>query len=318
MIFDKTLSENKISAVRLRGVEHFLPEQVFDCGQSFRFDRVSGSRHESEYAGVAHGKYISVASDGDELYIYNTNETEYREIWERYLSLDVDYSKIDRDILSRSDTPALRDAVSLAQGIRILKQDPWEALCSFIISQNNNIPRIKKIINSLSLACGHMCLPDGMHGHVADTHGEQSGALYSFPKPQSLIELGHDGLRELGTGFRARYILDASSRVASGQTDLSAIQSMNTGDATDELCRICGVGPKVASCALLFGQSHLDAFPIDVWIKRVIEKYFGDGFSPDMLGCYAGVAQQYLFYYERYLQSKSENEHTDAKEENAS
>lgn len=318
MIFDKTLRENKISVVRLKGVSHFLPEQVFDCGQCFRFDRVSGSRHASEFAGVAHGKYISVAADGDELYIYNTNGEEYKQIWKRYLSLDVDYSSIDKNILSRSDSTALRDAVSLSQGIRILRQDPWEALCSFIISQNNNIPRIKKIINSLSLACGQMCLPDGMHEHVSDTHKEQMGALYSFPSPQSLTELGHDGLRVCGTGFRARYILDASERVLSGQTDLSEIQSMNTKDATGELCKICGVGPKVASCALLFGQSHLDAFPIDVWIKRVIEKYFGEGFSSDMLGDYAGVAQQYLFYYERYLQGRQENSPAEAEKENAS
>lgn len=304
MFFDKTLNENKISAVRLKGVSHFLPEQVFDCGQSFRFDRVSGSRHASEYAGVAHGRYISVAMDGDELYIYNSDEEQYRRIWESYLGLDVDYGSIDADILSLSDSRALSEAVSLASGIRILRQDPWEALCSFIISQNNNIPRIKGIISSLSLACGSLCLPDGMHGHIADSHSERTGSLYSFPTPQSLIGLGNDGLRAAGTGFRARYILDASSRVVSGQTDLSHISRLETEQATDELCRICGVGPKVASCALLFGYSRLDAFPIDVWIKRVIEKYFGESFSPRMLGRYAGVAQQYLFYYERYLQSR--------------
>ena len=306
MIFEKTLTENKIKAVQLSGVEHFSPELVFDCGQSFRFDRVEGSRHESQFSGVAHGKYISIAKDGDSVFIYNTDEEEFEKVWRVYLGLDRDYSEINSSILSLSKNPALADAVQKSSGIRILRQDSWEALCSFIISQNNNIPRIKGLISSLSAKCGVECDTRGMEDYIATAHISVAGATHSFPTPESVVNLGEEGLKALKTGFRARYIHDAAQRVLSGQTVLSDIDGMETKAAIDELCKICGVGPKVASCALLFGHSKLDAFPVDVWIKKVISKYFDDDFTPESLGQYAGVAQQYLFYYERFLQSKGE------------
>ncbi len=304
MNFKKTLTENKISAVHLSDVEYFSPELVFDCGQSFRFEKVNTSRHECEFSGVAHGKIISVAKDGHDLYIYNTNEHEFDSLWQKYLGLDRDYAAINSSILSLSQNPALRDAVDKSSGIRILRQDSWEALCSFIISQNNNIPRIKSLISALCAKCGEECDANGMQDHISEAHSSTAGGLYSFPSPDKVAALGIDGLRELKVGFRAKYIYDAASRVFSGQTKLDEIDTMETSLATTELCKICGVGPKVASCALLFGHSKLDAFPVDVWIKKVLEKYFDPEFSPESLGEYAGVAQQYLFYYERYLQSK--------------
>lgn len=303
MILEKTLCENKLSAVRLSGVELFSPELVFDCGQSFRFDKVENSRHECEFAGVAHNKYISVAKDGGDLYIYNTDEEEFERIWRSYFGLDRDYAAINSGILSLSANPALAAALEKSAGIRILHQDAWEALCSFIISQNNNIPRIKGLISSLSASCGVECDVSDMKGHIAASHESVKGATYTFPTPESLVALGEEGLRELKTGFRAKYIYDAADRVMSGKIRLSDVDGMDTKTAMAELCKICGVGPKVASCALLFGYSKLDAFPIDVWIKKVIEKYFDGDFVPESLGAYAGVAQQYLFYYERYLQS---------------
>ncbi len=303
MNFNKTLTENKISAVHLSDVEYFSPELVFDCGQSFRFERVASSRHECEFSGVAHGKIISVAKDGNHLYIYNTDEEEFNSLWKKYLGLDRDYAAINSSILSLSQNPALRDAVSKSSGIRILKQDAWETLCSFIISQNNNIPRIKSLISSLCARCGHECDTAGMEAHISEAHAKVTGGLHSFPTPDKVTALGVDGLRDLKVGFRAKYIYDAASRVLSGQTRLDELDSIETRKALDELCKICGVGPKVASCALLFGHSRLDAFPVDVWIKKVLEKYFDPEFSPESLGEYAGVAQQYLFYYERYLQN---------------
>ncbi len=301
MIFEKTFYEGGIPVTLLSGVEYFSPELVFDCGQSFRFDRVSGSAHECEFAGVAFGKYISIAADGDKIYLYNIDREEWDTVFCRYFGLDRDYGEIRQSIRSLSENPALASALDKSSGIRILRQEPWEALCSFIISQNNNIPRIKGLICALSYRCGTPCDMSGMESHTADSHKTANGALYTFPTPESLISLGEEGLRELKTGFRAKYIFDASKRVTSGETDLSLIDGMSTPEALSELCKICGVGPKVASCALLFGYSKLDAFPVDVWIKKVIAKYFDGDFSPDILGEYAGVAQQYLFYYERYL-----------------
>ncbi len=298
------LVENGLSVVRLDGVELFDVSRVFDCGQCFRFDPVSDTAHEKEFAGCAHGKYISVAQDGDTLYVYNCALNEYEEIWKTYLGLDRDYGEINRNILSISDNPSLSDAVARSSGIRILKQDGWEAVCSFIISQNNNIPRIKKLIAALSRECGSPVDVSGMDTHIAEAHRSAEGHFYSFPTPESLLELGISGLAELKTGFRAKYIFDAAQKVASGELDLSKIAALDTESAIKSLCSVKGIGPKVASCALLFGFSKLDTFPVDVWIKKVMAKYFDEDFEPSSLGEYAGIAQQYLFYYERYLQSK--------------
>lgn len=313
MILEKyAISESYIGSlpvVTVSGLDRFDVSKVLDCGQSFRFDRVISSKHENEFSGCAHGKYISFAQDGDTLYVYNSTAKEYCEIWEKYLSLDRDYAEIDEDILSISQNPTLHEAVSTSSGIRILKQEPWEAICSFIISQNNNIPRIKKIIASLSQKCGERVDISGMEDHIADSHKGSEGSFYSFPTPERVLELGEDGLFALKTGFRAKYIYDAADKMTRGEIDLSLLETTeNTADAVSHLCTVKGIGPKVACCALLFGFARLDAFPVDVWIKKVTAKYFDPDFSPCDLGRYAGIAQQYLFYYERYLvNEKGEN-----------
>ena len=298
-----------LPVVTISGVDRFDVSKVFDCGQCFRFDRVYSSAHESEFAGCAHGKYVSIAQDGNTVHIYNSTAGEYEDIWERYLALDRDYAEIDENILSLSDNPTLKEAISTSSGIRILHQDAWEAICSFIISQNNNIPRIKKIIAALSQKCGEHVSTSGMEDHIADAHKENEGCFYSFPSPESVAALGVDGLFDLKTGFRAKYIYDAADKMTRGEIDLSLLESTpSTADALSHLCSVKGIGPKVASCALLFGFARLDAFPVDVWIKKVTEKYFDPDFKPEDLGHFAGVAQQYLFYYERYLvNEKGEN-----------
>ncbi len=302
-IYAEEITNGDIPSVRLKTPPLFDINKIFDCGQSFRFDRVEDSAHEIEFAGVAHGKYVSFATDGDTLYIYNSTLEEYKKIWKSYLSLDVNYEKINEDILSLSTNESLASAVELSSGIRILKQEMWEALCSFIISQNNNIPRIKKLVAALCYATsGDENLKRGMEAHTPRSHRETLGNFSRFPTPEEVLALGIEGLKDLKMGFRARYIYDAAEKVSSGEINLYSIRDFGTTkEASDELCKISGVGPKVAACTLLFGFGRLDAFPVDVWIKRVIEKYFDEGFSPEDLGKYAGVAQQYLFYYERYL-----------------
>ena len=303
------LQDSMLPTLQINGVSNFDVSKTFDCGQAFRFDRVTNSRHENEFAGCAHGKYVSFAQDGDTLFIYNATKDDYFEIWEHYLALDRDYDDINRDILSLSDNPTLKEAVSASSGIRILKQDPWEAVCSFIISQNNNIPRIKKIVADLCQKCGVKADISYMSDHIADLHREREGNFYSFPTPECVKEIGTDGLFALKTGFRAKYIFDAADKISSGEINLSALESFDTTtECAAKLCEIKGVGPKVAACALLFGFGKLDAFPIDVWIKKVMAKYFSEDFDPNTLGRYAGIAQQYLFYYERYLiNEKGEN-----------
>lgn len=287
--------------VVIYGAEQLDIDKIFDCGQCFRFDRVECSRHEKEFSGVAFGKFVAFAQDGDRLFIYGSTLSDYENIWKRFLDIERDYAEIDRDILSHSSNAELSRAVEYGKGIRILAQDSFESMISFIISQNNNIPRIKKIIETLSCECGEAIeLSEEMKLHLSGC-----SSLCAFPSADAILSLGEEGLYRLKTGFRARYIYDAVSRINSGELKLSEIALEDTDSAIKKLCAVKGIGPKVASCILLFGFGKYDAFPIDVWIKRVAAKYFGgeENFCAASFGDYAGIAQQYLFYYERYLNS---------------
>jgi N-glycosylase/DNA lyase len=186
----------------------------------------------------------------------------------------------------RKNDEKLSLAMQTGNGIRILRQDKWETLCSFIISQNNNIPRIKKIISALCKAGAEI----------------SGGSEIEFPRPETLVKMGKDGLFALKTGFRAAYLFDAASKVANGEIDLDAVFEMDTDRACAELCKIKGVGPKVAACTLLFGFEKYDCFPIDVWVKRVMQEYYGGLVSGKDFGRFAGLAQQYLFYHRRYIE----------------
>ena len=303
MLLEKNIStkyEEKMQVLLISDLKYFSIDKIFDCGQCFRFNKVENSHHEVEYSGIAFGKIVSFAQDGEDLYIYNSTYEEFEKVWKHYLALDTDYGFIEKEILSTSNSPDLKRAVEYSRGIRILNQESWEAICSFIISQNNNIPRIKKIIESLSAKCGtHIDIPKGAQSHISSVSSN-----CAFPTPEQIIDLGIDGLIELKTGFRAKYIYDAAQKAVSGELDYNIIRGLSTNEAIQYLCRVKGIGPKVASCTLLFGFEKYDAFPIDVWIKRVIAKYFTSGdeprFEPSLLGEYAGIAQQFLFYYERY------------------
>ena len=299
----KEKREGNIPYIEISGVEYFDVGKTFDCGQCFRFDKVENSRHSAEYAGVAHGRYVSFASDDGKLYIYNSDMRDFENVWRSFLSVDMDYAEINGDILSYSSGTVMDEAMEYGSGIRILKQEPYEALISFIVSQNNNIPRIKKIIESMSAKCGERInLADGM-----EKHDSGRSSMSAFPTCQALLELGESGLTELKTGFRAKYIYGAAEMLSNGAIDLSSLEAdADLQTCIDGLCKIKGVGLKVASCAALFGLGKYDAFPIDVWMKKVAEKYFADDeqdFSSARFGKYAGIAQQYLFYYERYKNS---------------
>ena len=296
------ISENFIGSypfVRIDGVSELDIEKIFDCGQCFRFERVENSKHASEFSGVAYGRFVSFAQDGDTLYIYGSDLADFEAVWRGYLDLDRDYREVERDVLAHSQNSALIAAIEYGRGIRILSQEPFECVISFIISQNNNIPRIKKIIEALSERCGEKIeLCDEAKKHLS---GER--IPYAFPSAEALCALGESGLFEMKTGFRAKYIYDASSRVLGGELMLDTVRGEDTESAIEKLCEVKGIGRKVASCALLFGFGKYDAFPIDVWMKRVAEKYFGDEadtLSSRTFGDYAGIAQQYLFYYERW------------------
>lgn len=272
--------------VNISGLECFSVAQTFDCGQCFRFDVTENSA-----TGYAFGKKVTFKQISEnEIHISPCTEWEFSAIWKRYLALDIDYSSVRCELKKvRTNDEKLALAMETGKGIRLLRQDPWETLCSFIISQNNNIPRIKKIIAALCKA-----------GAELEGWGEDV-----FPPPKTLIKMGYDGLFALKTGFRASYLYDAAVKVDSGEVDLLAVKTMPTADAAAELCKIKGVGPKVAACALLFGFEKSDAFPIDVWVKRVMQEYYGGNVSGSDFGTYAGLAQQYLFYHRRYIDGEN-------------
>ena len=280
-----------MTELKVKLPEYFDISQIFDCGQCFRFDKVDSHKGGVAFGGAAFGKYVEFEQTEDGfLTVYGSTEDEFEKIWRPFLAYDEDYGALRDDIRARlAECGVAEDVVSGAMnggsGIRILRQDRWEALCSFIISQNNNIPRIKKNIADLCSAFGDEI--ENGKGHRA------------FPTPKALYDAGEEAIFALKTGFRAKYIHDAAEKVASGKIDLAKIDEMSYDDAMAALTSIKGVGPKVASCALLFGFGKTESFPVDVWMKRVIAKYFPGGLEVDRLGKYAGIAQQYLFYYER-------------------
>lgn len=261
---------------------NFSVEKTFDCGQCFRFDPIGPGT----VRGVVGKSAVTLRMLDGAVEIEGSDDKEF---WLRYLSLDTDYGEIDRAICEalegERDRQTVRSAVEYGAGIRILRQEPWETTVSFIISQNNNIPRIKKIIAAL-----------------CELAGEEIGdGEYAFPTAKALYDLGEDGIAATRCGFRAKYIFDAARRALDGSFDPEAVGKFaNYEDADAYMRQIAGVGPKVSACALLFGFGRLDAFPIDVWMKRLIANRFPDGLDHTRFGAYAGIAQQYLFYYERY------------------
>lgn len=249
--------------------------QTLDCGQAFRFEPL----HENKWCGIACQRYLEIEKLADGSFVlYNVNQKEFEEIWKHYFDLDRDYNEIIEKI---SQNETLKAAAQFGSGIRVLNQPPWETLCSFIISQNNNIKRIKGIISRL-----------------CETYGKKIDGGYTFPTAETLAKLEVEDLAPLRAGFRAKYIIDAARKVANGDVKLDTLKNMPYEDAQAELLKIKGVGPKVADCALLFSHGHIEALPKDVWIKKALQQLFG-GELPEIAVPYAGIVQQYIFFYAR-------------------
>ena len=261
-------------------------ERTFECGQCFRFEKNTESEYVCEYHGVAHSRYMRFASDADgNLHIIGAPVSE-KDLWLHYLGLDRDYDMIKKQILIDFDGHEfVKASIERTGGLRLLAQERFETLCSFILSQNNNIPRIKKLVEGL-----------------CEKYGERidspTGVRYSFPSAKSLALAELSDLEDMKMGYRARYIRNAALQVASGEFDLDAVTPKN---AEERLTSLLGVGKKVASCIRLFAIEDYAAFPVDVWVKRIIETRFGGRLDLSKTGEYGGVCQQYLFCYEREL-----------------
>ena len=264
--------------VKLNIEDDFDLERIFECGQCFRWN----ADEKGVYTGVAMGKAARIYREGDDIFISGTVD-DFENIWRGYFDLDRNYREIRKTLCTDEYMTA---ASEYGAGIRILCQDKWEALCSFIISQCNNIPRIKKIVETLCRCFGE---ETELFGKV----------YYTFPSAEKIAELTAEDLAPLRCGYRAPYIIGAAKAVFSGELDLEAIASGTPENALKALKSLNGVGDKVANCAVLFGLQMLDAFPIDVWIKKVLTAHYGKDFDPSVFSPYAGIAQQYMFYYAR-------------------
>lgn len=255
-------------------VSDFSLEKTLECGQCFRFCR-DGER----WRGTALGRVIELSQRADTVVFHGILPGEFSAVWADYFDLNTDYGAVNEALCA---DPTLRRACEYGRGIRIMRQPLWETLCSFIISQNNNIPRIRGIIERFCRAFGQPL----------------EGGGYDFPRPERLAECDACDLGELRCGFRDRYIIDAARKFACGGVSAEKLGALDLDGARKLLMTIKGVGPKVADCALLFGLHRTEAFPADVWIKRAMERLFPGGL-PECARPYAGIAQQYIFHYAR-------------------
>ena len=285
----KVSCENNI--VTVDGVNDFTLSQILECGQCFHFDKLD----EEVYEVVAFGRAVKMEQTDKVLRIYGSSMEDFEGIWKLYLDMDNDYGLIKQSVIKADG--ALKTAVDEKSGIRILNQDFFETLISFIVSQNKSIPQIKQCVKNIS------------HRFGDEVIGYNGEAFYVFPDVQRLHDATEEELRECKVGFRAPYIKNATEAVYSGAVTKEKLDELDIAQARELLMTIKGVGEKVANCVLLFGLGRREAFPVDVWMKRIMEQMYFDGkdtkkqdieaFAVNKFGDLGGYAQQYLFDYAR-------------------
>lgn len=266
--------EESRNGIILKGVECLSLPLTLDCGEAFRW----AEQEDGSWSGAAYGKYLNIKEEKGNFILKDTSLEDFENVWRSYFDLDRDYAAICAKL---KEDELVRETIDEYYGIRILNQEPWEALVSFVISQQNNIKRIKGIIKRL-----------------CDTYGEKiCDGWHAFPTSKTLSKLSVEDFEAIGLGYRAKYVKKLADDVESGVIDLAAIKAMDLDDAKKTLLSIYGVGEKVANCALLFGFQFIRCFPVDVWMKRVLQ-YYPDGL-PECFSGYEGIAQQYLFHWAR-------------------
>ena len=256
---------------------NFDLKQIADSGQCFRM-KMTG---ENKAFVIAGGRPLEICDAGDGCFELSCLDDEYHAFWRDYFDLDSDYEKY-----IKAADPAdefLTKAAAFGQGIRILRQEPFETLISFIISQRKNIPAIQSSVEKLCRLCGERIDDD----------------IYAFPVPRAVASLSEKELSECSLGYRVPYVREAARQIAFGEKDLEAMRELPDDRLFEELVSFLGVGKKVANCVMLFAYHRIGAFPEDVWIKRIEDKYYGGAFPVDRYKGFAGVLQQYIFYYTR-------------------
>lgn len=277
----------------IENVKSFEPVHIFECGQCFRWNK----QEDGTYTGIFGNNVLNVKKENEKVIFSGICNGDIKEICTNYFDLDTNYEDI-KSKLSKIDEN-LNNSIKYGQGIRILHQELWETLISFIISANNNIPRIKGIIERMSK----------QYGNKIELKGKE---FYTFPTPEELAKVSVEDFRKLGLGFRDVRVYDTVQKTLSGKIDLKNLkEEQNIENLREKLLQISGVGPKVADCIMLFSLQKYQVFPVDVWVRRVIsELYFENKeqqpkaiqkFAKDYFGDIAGLAQQYLFYWRRDL-----------------
>lgn len=273
----------------LLNLKSFNIKETLECGQCFRFNQID----ENFYTIIANERVLHIKQDKTSVELFPCTINDFKDLWEKYFDLQRNYCQI-KEIISKDDK-ILQEAIDFAPGIRLLNQDPYECLISFIISQNNRIPMIKQVINNLCETFGKRI------------NGSYKSEFYSFPTYDSLNNATLDEIMACKTGFRAKYIKDACSKIVSGELSFDYLSKTDEETAREHLTTIYGVGQKVADCVLLLSLERYSAFPTDVWVKRVMEEFYFNGkktpirqihlFAYKKWGEYSGFAQQYLFNY---------------------
>lgn len=276
-------------------LDSFELRDIFDCGQCFRWNE----QEDGSYTGVFKGNVLNVKKEGNKVTFKGICNGDIKEVVEDYFDLNRDYKKI-KEYLSKIDDN-MKKSVEYGKGIRILNQDLWETIISFIISANNNIPRIKGIIERLSKN----------YGEEIEYNGEK---YYTFPTAEELKDVSVKKYRELGLGFRDIRLYETTKMILNGEVDIDNLRNnLNTMEVRNKLLTLSGVGPKVADCILLFSDlKRFEVFPIDVWVRRVmndlyiknedetkVNKKQIEKIAKEKFGNLAGLAQQYLFYWRR-------------------
>ena len=290
-------AEQQSAWYRLR-LPDFSPAAIAESGQCFR---MFADTEPKSYWLIAHGKLLKIREVASEEYAFSCSVDEFERVWKDYFDLNKNYSEY-RAIVPAEDQ-YLQRAMRYGKGIRILRQEPFEALISFIISQRRSVPAIRTAVAKLSAAFGTPLAPPctGASEPAAATATACSAAgapFYAFPTAEQLAAADLEQLAACGLGYRTGFVSACARSVAEGSLDLEGLARISTPDLIAALMELRGVGIKVASCAALFGYHRLDAAPVDVWMARVIQHVYGGEFPPAYAEC-AGVLQQYLFYYAR-------------------
>lgn len=281
--------KEKDNKLIIENLKSFNITHIFDCGQCFRWNK----EQDGSYTGVVKNKVINVLQENSNIIFDNMNYDDYESMIKYYFDMDTDYDEIKHQI---NVDDVMQKAIEFGQGIRILNQDEWETMISFMISANNRIPMIKKVIENLSMTFGE---------YICNYRGRD---YYTFPTAEQLSKAPLEKIRECKAGFRSERIKEAAQRFLNEKDIIYDVKNKTYDEGLEYLKTYKGIGDKVANCILLFSMKQFDTFPVDVWVRRIMQTlYVGEKtndkdiriFAENKFGKFSGYAQQYLFYYAR-------------------